>query len=240
MATKIPSASTGISATHAWQIADGKQLTPQEIKALGPQIGDQVITSEGVEIKLDATNYAAFMASYKKDFFVAKEDGTIYFQNKNGIDILADAGKYTDNTDDDLNAIKYSPGAGDAFKAAMNGDGSKAQQKAVDSMAAFFKEQLGPVPTDAEAAKVLAKNLPAGYYTAEDLQVKYDKLKAQIAATIKNKDEPNPDDKALLSALGKVLYDHDSFNKIDGIRTNGVTDGSISTWGLATVGNETI
>lgn len=233
MAT-ISSVSTDPTAAYARQQADAKQLTAQEIKKLAPQIGDTVIGTDGKEIELTKKNYDAFMNAHKngKDFFVSKADGTIYFQDKNGIDILADAGNYTDNTDDDLATIKYSTAAHDAFNTAMLGDASKKQQTAAVSMAKYFEDNLGPVPTDAEAAKVLAKVLPPGYYTRENLQETYDALKA--------KKDTSDEGKSLLSVLGKVLYDHDTFNKIDGIRTNGATDGSISTWGLAIVGNETI
>lgn len=93
----------------------------------------------------------------------------------------------------------------------------------------LFEKSMGHVPSDVEAAKLLATVLPPGYYTAADLQAKYDELKAVVKKT--------PEQQSTFFALGKVLNDHDTFYKVDGIRTNGVTDGTISTWGLALEGN---
>ena len=194
------------------------QLTPQQFKALAPQIGDTIVNADGKEITLDAHNID-YVIKNTHDFFVSKQDGTYYHKNKDGIHMISDGGGYTKNTNDNLASIKYSPSARDAWKASMLGDGNKVQQKALNSEINFFEKAMGPVPTNVEAAKILAAVLPRGHYTKSDLQEKYADLKAVANKT--------PEQRAEMSALGRVIFDPALFNKLDGIHTNGATDGSI-------------
>ena len=220
------SASNLIYGTPARRFAeDGAQLDQAERQRLEPAIGDRYINEKGEKVDIteswqldDAKRL--LKGSGTVIFKKPVEEGvgaTVYYQNKDGVDILMDGGyhkagengvtQYTVSDKDDVQNIIFSKGARARYAHDMREDASIAQRPAVNASLAATNKGHPEMMTLRDAEKTLLATSPNTALT-------YDYM-SQRFATLDEMTSRSPSEEKEWQALGRILFDVESSKSID-------------------------
>lgn len=215
------------------QAIDNPQLNPSELKRLALNIGDTYIDPYGNRRDVKNIGDVTLAIHYiieGKGIFVLKGKSsdpnsadiaqTVYYQDKNGIDIIVDGGKtgYTSTSNDDSEAIKYSRQARETFTHDFQADGNAQQQSAIKSaLASFEKNSPGKnAITLTSAEKYLYNITKSG--TTFTTQWLVDRQQALINKKTNN--QLTQADQNELNAVSRLLLDEPNRMNIDKNKDN--------------------